>query len=200
MANGKHETTRVVRPDGGLLHKDRFDSAQVLKGLWRDEVYKKVNGVEKLVEQSDFKSNMIVVGMPKLLAGLMANDASFFGGIMFHAQGRGDPSFDISLPSPDFNATALTDEYYRKPPDSISYLLADGSPSPAVSNILLIRTTLDFSEANGPGSGEYIREQGLYGGPATAAGGSGILANLIFHRARWKDSTVKIVRFIQLIF
>lgn len=181
-----------------MLHKDRFDSAKVLKGKYRDEVYKLVDGKEVLVEKTEFKSNLIVVGMPKLLAGLMANEPSFLGGIRYSAQGKGNGAW-TSPPAPTFNSVALMNEYFRKVPDSITYLDSFGAPSAPVTNSILIRTTLDFAEANDTGS-VNIREQGLYGGTATGTLNSGLLANLIFHAPRFKDSSVKLVRFIQLIF
>jgi hypothetical protein len=176
-----------------------FDASKKITGIWRDEVYKIVNGKEVKVEDAGWNKNLIVVGMTKLLAGLMKNEPTFTGGILQHAMGRGLPSWDINLPVPAFNSVQLTDEYFRKPPDSISYLDSLGVPTVSITNSILIRTTLDYNEANGV-SGEFIREQGIYGGTATAATNSGFLANLIYHRARFKDASVKITRFIQFIF
>lgn len=180
-----------------------YNAANAMKGIWRDEIYKKVDGKEVLVENPDWNSNLIVVGTPRLLAALMKNEISFGTGdrgIQYHAQGRGNPSFDVTLPVPNFNSVKLVDEYFRKVPDSITYIDHDGNPTSAITNIILVKTTLDFPEANGSGSGEFIREQGLFGGTATAAEDSGIMINIIFHRARFKDSSVKIVRFIKFIF
>jgi hypothetical protein len=173
--------------------------AKKLHGEWRDTVIRRNpdTGTEEVVEESDWNNNLIVVGMTQLIAGLLANEVTFLGGILQHAQGRGDPSWDVQLPTPQFNATALTDEYFRKPPDSIVFLKDDGSPADPgeVTSRILITTTIDFDEAND----EFIREQGLYGGTATGALDSGLLANLIFHKARYKDDSVKIIRRIQLI-
>lgn len=179
--------------------KELYDAAKKAKGIWRDEVYKIVNGKEVRVEDTGWKSNLIVVGMPKVLAALMKNEPSFMGGILQHAQGRGLPSFDISLPIPNFNSVQLTDEYFRKPPDSISYLDTLGNPTIVITNSILIKTTLDFGEANGVG-GEFIREQGLFCGTATGVLNSGFMVNLIFHPSRFKDASIKIIRFIQFIF
>lgn len=175
--------------------------AQKVRGIWRDTVVRRrPDGTEVVEEDAGWRANKIVVGMTKLLAGLLKNDPTFNGGLLFHAQGRGNPAFDVQLPTPVFTETALRDEYFRKAPDSIGYLKDDGSPADPgeVTSRLLIQTTLDFGEANGA-SGEFIREQGLYGGPATAALDSGLLANLIFHKARFKDNSVKIIRRIQLL-
>jgi hypothetical protein len=199
---------REVRVEGqdpkkeSKIPVDRYDVQKTTKGIWRDEVYRRDStGAEMLVEKSGWNSNLIVVGMPKLLAGLMKNDPTFTGGILYHAQGRGLISFDISVPVPPFNSTKLVDEYFRKPPDAISYVDNDGAPSVDITNSILIRTTLDFDEANGPlDTGEFIREQGIYGGSATTLKDSGLLANLIFHKARFKDQSVKLIRFIRFIF
>jgi len=169
------------------------------RGIWQDTVIRRnpETGAEEVVEDTGWNSNKIVVGATLLIAGLLKNDPTFNGGILFSAQGSGDATFDTNLPTPSFNETTLRNEYFRKPPDSIAYLKDDGSAADPgqVTNRLLIETVLDFDEANG----QFIREQGLVGGTATTALNSGLLFNLIFHKARYKDSSVKIIRRIQLI-
>lgn len=198
----RRPTAPLDRPAGPS--RERVDSVRKARGVWRDEVFRRdpETGEESLVEDTGWQSNRITVGMTRLLAGLLKNEPTFNGGILFHAMGRGDPNFDVSLPSPTFGELTLRDEYFRKPPDSMVFVNADGSAADPgeLTNSLLITTTLDFGDANGASNGEIIREQGLYGGTATAAADSGLLANLIFHKARFKDDTVKIVRRIQLIF
>ena len=172
-----------------------------LRGEWRDQVITKdpETGEERLIEDTGWKSNQIVTNVQPLLAGLMSNEVSFTGGILFHAQGRGNPSWDVTLPTPSFSETSLRDEFFRKEPDSITFI-DETSDEPAGSGVytrvIRVKTIIDFNEANG----EIIREQGLYGGTATAATDSGLLANLIFHEARFKNDTIKIIRFIQLTF
>jgi hypothetical protein len=172
-----------------------------LRGQWRDQVIKKDSetGEERLIEDTGWKANQIVTNVQPLLAGLMANEVSFTGGILFSAQGRGDPSFDITLPTPSFSETSLRDEFFRKEPDSIVFIDEDtGNPAGPgiITRVIRVKTIIEFNEANG----EFIREQGLYGGTATTTLDSGLLANLIFHEARFKDNTIKIIRFIQLTF
>jgi len=194
-------TDRVVRPKPpAQAIIETADMVRRAKGIWRDEVFRRRpdGGVEK-VEDTGWSGNRIVATFTKLLAGLLANEPTFNGGILFSAQGRGDPSFDTVLPTPEFSAVKLRDEYFRKTPDSISFVDDDGNPAAEVTGAILIRTTLDFDEANGAGSGEFIREQGLYGGPAEAVTDSGLLVNLIYHKARFKDASVKIIRSIRLI-
>lgn len=188
---------RPAAPKAGDTETIKF--LQKARGQWRDTVIRRnpETGAEEVVEDTGWNANKIVVGATLLIAGLLKNDVTFNGGILFSAQGRGDPIFDTNLPTPQFDETTLRDEYFRKAPDSIAYLKPDGSAADPgeVTSRLLIETTLDFDEANG----QFIREQGLVGGTATAALDSGLLFNLIFHKARFKDASVKIIRRIQLI-
>ena len=69
------------------------------------------------------------------------------------------------------------------------------------TNNLMIKTILGYADANGPGgTGAYIREQGLFGGSATATAVSGQMMNWIIHPAIWKDNQKKIVRYIRWTF
>lgn len=184
--------------------KSKIDREPVrfgLRGEWRDQVIEKdpETGEERLIEDTGWNSNQIVTNVQPLLAGLMANEVSFTGGILFHAQGRGNPSFDVMLPTPSFSETSLRDEFFRKEPDSITFIdETSGDPAgPGIfTRVIRVKTIIDFNEANG----EIIREHGLYGGTATAATDSGLLANLIFTEARFKNDTIKLIRFIQLTF
>lgn len=189
---------RSAGPPAGTV-RETVQAVRKTRGIWRDVVIRRDpdTGAEVVVEDTGWSSNKIVVGATLLIAGLLKNDPTFNGGILFSAQGTGDPSFDTNLPTPQFDETTLRNEYFRKAPDSITYLKSDGSAADPgeVTSRLLIETTLDFDEANG----QFIREQGLVGGTATAALNSGLLFNLIFHKARFKDDSVKIIRRIQLI-
>jgi hypothetical protein len=192
----KHLKTSL-KPEHPIKEPIRFG----LRGQWRDQVIQKdpETGEERLIEDTGWKSNQIVTNVQPLLAGLMANEVSFTGGILFHAQGRGNASFDITLPTPSFSETTLRDEFFRKEPDSITFIDEDtGDPAgPGIfTRVIRVKTIIEFDEANG----EIIREHGLYGGTATTATDSGLLANLIFHEARFKDNTIKLIRFIQLTF
>jgi hypothetical protein len=196
MTNAEAPTPKPAKP---RLEKERLQVG--LRGEWRDQVIEKDSetGEERLIEDTGWKANQIVTNVQPLLAGLMSNEVSFTGGILYSAQGRGDPSFDISLPTPSFSETALRDEFFRKEPDSIVFIDEDtGDPAGpgVITRVIRVKTIIEFNEANG----EFIREQGLYGGTATAAADSGLLANLIFHEARFKNNTIKIFRFIQLTF
>jgi len=179
-----------------------------LEGQYQDEIYQKEeNGKEVLVTTQSgkidcfpfWKNNLIVDVVKALLAGLFANESSFTGGILYHALGRGDVSWDTTVPDPGSSDVALYDEHFRKSPDSINYL--DGSNnvvsfSHSVSKIE-VTTTFDYGDSGADGS---IREQGLFGGDATGSLDSGIMINAIRHKEIYKDNTIKIVRRIRIQF
>lgn len=166
-----------------------------IHGEWMDEIYEKAaDGSEKLVAKESWKKNLIVSKLGQLLAALMKNEAGI-SGILFHALGHGDASWDISVPSPGLTDTTLYDEYYRKAPDSIQFLDAGDNPTATVANKILITTTFDFGEATGS-----VREQGLFGGNATAGLDSGFMVDAIRHKEIYKDASRKIIRRIKLTF
>lgn len=174
------------------------------RGYTRDIVIKKMpDGSEKVLEDTGWKENKIVIGTPKLMAGLWLNEPTFTGGILFHAQGEGDPSWDMLSPVPeaDWIDDKLEAEYFRKAPDSIVYLDESNNPVAYITGRILVTTTLDFLEANGPsGTGISIREHGLFGGDATSSLDSGQMADAIRHKAKWKDPSTKLIRYIRFIF
>lgn len=173
------------------------------KGFFKDEVWKKdpATGKEVLVENTGWVHNDIVEGMVKLIAALMKGEIGIHG-MMYHAQGEGEPGWDIGgAPVPAWSDTALSNEYFRSVPDSIVFLDALDVPTATITNVLLVKTTLDFGDANGnDGLGRDIRCQGVFGGDATAVLDSGMMLDEINHTKRWKDATVKIVRYIKFVF
>jgi hypothetical protein len=178
--------------------RDVYDALTKVKGRWKDVVTRRrPDGTEEVVEETPWNSNMIVLGMSIALAALMKGDPNFAGGIKYHAVGRGLPAWDPlpTPPTPLVSAVSLVDEYFRKPPTAISYLDPLGNPVPGPTRSILVQTILDYTEANGM-AGEYIREQGIFCGQATAALGSGTMVNLIYHVAKFKNASVKITRYI----
>ena len=93
-------------------------------GIWRDEIWEKdENGVERLVSRSKRKHNLITQPFTVLVARLLANDPSLIGGVLYHAIGEGDASWDTSgIPNPEWYDTQLLTELDRKTPDGIAYL------------------------------------------------------------------------------
>ncbi len=179
---------------------ERYDAAGAVQGRFRDEIYRRLpDGREVLVEATTLRDNLIVGTLPVLLAGLMANEHTFAGGILYHAIGEGLAEWDTgAIDKPDFGQTRLVTEHYRKAPDSITYLDDDGQPVDRVTPTLLVKTTFDYDDAGA--NGRFIREQGLFGGTATPEKDSGLMVDAINHPAIWKDETIRLVRFIQLIF
>lgn len=170
-----------------------------------DDIYKKdKNDNEYLYETKIqdikikiFTQNLVVNSVRSLLAGLLANESSFTGGILYHALGHGDSSWDTSVPDPNSGDTSLYDEHFRKTPDSITYLDGSNNVVPwsiSVSKIE-ITTTFDYTDSGANGS---IREQGLFGGNATVTLDSGVMVNALRHVEIYKDATIKIVRRIRI--
>lgn len=170
-------------------------------GKWRDEVYVMKNGQSKLAEEVPFKSNKIVIGMRRLLIGLVGTIPSLGingEGVKYHALGEGLGTWDLSLPAPNELAENLTSEIGRKVIDSALMLDSNGDPTNDITEAaaLLITTTFDYNDP--VFDGHYIREQGLVGGSTAAT--SGYLVNLIHHKAIWKDTNIRVVRRIQFDF
>jgi hypothetical protein len=179
---------------------ERYDAASAVRGRFRDEIYRRLpGGGEVLVEATPLRENLIVGTLPLLLAGLMANEHTFAGGILFHALGEGLAEWDTgAVAKPDFGQARLVAEHFRRAPDAITYLDDAGQPVDRVTPTLLVKTTFDYDDAGV--NGRFIREQGLFGGTATAAKDSGLMVDAINHPAIWKDETIRLVRFIQLLF
>ena len=168
-----------------------------LEGWWWDEFYKKSpeTGEDVLFKTSPITKNLITIRAGFLLAGLLANEASFTGGILQHAIGIGDPAWDTAMVQPNYADTTLYDEVARLAPDSISYTDASGSPVVGLSNWIQIKTTFDYLS---PANGQYIREQGLFGGDADLTLNTGQMIDAIRHSRIYKDSTFKWIRYIRL--
>jgi hypothetical protein len=165
------------------------------KGRWWDliEITKPDGNIE--VVKTPMKNNVIVETAPKLLAGLMANEASFSGGILYHSLGEGQQSWEVSLPSPNYQST-WQNEVFRKVPESIQYIDGNGNPTTAITDIIRIKTVFEKEEANG----FTIREQGIWGGDAQAVVGTGLAVNLIWHKGIPKDDSMKLTRYIEFLF
>lgn len=148
------------------------------------------------------KKNLIVLSYPALISGLLANESIFNGGILFHALGEGQASWDINLPPPQYTDVFLTNEYYRKAPDSITYQDQNGDPVISVTNArsILIKTTFDRETAGHPSNGKFIRTHGLVGGNATSSINTGLFVDVINHYPIYKSEKIKLVRFIELYF
>lgn len=170
-------------------------------GWFWDEVYEKhpETGEDVLVERTEKQHNLQMLTSITLITGLLLNDSSFTGGILKHAQGTGNTSWDTPpIPDPSNTATQLVAEAGRKTPDSIIYV--DPSTfvalSPGVkSNALKVTTTYDYTDL----VGVTIREQGLFGGNATATANSGYCLNQIRQAGRFKSGSIRLIRSVVLV-
>lgn len=112
-------------------NKDTHDLTQNMRGIWRDEFYKRgEDGKDVLVKRTKPKHNIITQPFTTLVAMLLANDPSLTGGILYHAIGEGDAAWDTGgIPDPEWSDTKLLTELDRKVPDGISYIkYGDGTP------------------------------------------------------------------------
>ncbi len=164
---------------------------------WDVITTKQEDGTEKTIT-TPVRHNVITLPIKELLAGRLKGDAAF-NEINFHAVGQGNPAWDTVPVAPTESDYPLTLEEYRKAPDIIDWInVSTGDVSATPTRIIQVKTTFDFGEMNP--LGVYIREQGLFGGQATAAADSGEQVDNIRHPKIWKDDKVRMVRYIKLEF
>lgn len=178
-----------------------------LEGIWWDIIYRKdILGNEKVIHTSK-KHNTIMVKVTNLIAGLFKNDSNLPSGVTHHAIGRGSSTWDSGVipPSPPTTDEYLLDEYYRQSIDTntdVEYIDSGGNPftptgSPGVDYQvqprIRIKSTFGYDDANG----EWIREQAIFGGDATATIDTGHIFNIIRHPRIRKENNIKIDRYIQ---
>lgn len=185
-----------------LQHRRRQRLAR-LRGRFWCEVYERTpEGGARLAERSKVRHNDVVVTHEQLLLGLLANEATFSGGVLRHAFGSGDPLWDVGGP-PAVNPltdTLLVAETGRIVPDSIIYLTGLGGtplPSPVGAKAIKVTTTIPFISTF---NGTNIREQGLFGGNATAALNSGFMIDNFRHEKRAKTVSKEFKFFVELFF
>jgi hypothetical protein len=175
--------------------------------FWHDEYARGPNGVGRvLVGVSRKQHNDIVQTEKELTLGLLKNEPLFSGGILYHAFGAGDPSWD-TLGPPAINPLTdllLFDEFTtgigRVVPDVISYLDAPGGTvlgGFTGATAIRVQTTLPFVS---PMNGLYVREQGLVGGAATITKDSGQFIDNFRHERRFKSLSNELVYFVELFY
>lgn len=172
-----------------------------LKGRWWAEVTRS-NGTVEQTERTPIKGyipNLIVANAKILLAALLKNDPTYPAGILYHAVGEGDPSWDtLGTPGPSFVQTTLVDEAFRKSPTQIVYIDGMGDPTLTPTNIIRVKTI--FATGDLPPAGVDLREHGLFGGDATVAADTGLMIDAINMSSIWKDNTVTLTLYIELEF
>jgi len=166
----------------------------LMEWYWYDHIIHK-DGREEWTEPV---KNLIVDTAFQAMAGSFGNIAGTSGGIQQHAMGAGLVGWDVSLPLPTLGQVKLVTEIIRKVPDTIDYIDAPlGTIVAGPTSIIRVQTTLDFADLGG---GADIREQGLFGANATGAADSGLMIDAVNHVKIFKDSSIKLIRFIELQF
>jgi hypothetical protein len=152
--------------------------------------------VEEVAGQADSGTNLVITTND---LGSYVND--YFNGFLITIT-AGTNEGETRLVK-DFRNLGATqeievDEAYTAPVDaSTEFEIDEPVAPPPLTDKIEIKTVFSFGDGT---DGFYIREQGLFGGDATAAVDSGVMINALRHPPIWKDSTVKIVRYIQLDF
>lgn len=156
-----------------------------MTGQITDKIFK--NGV--LVEER-VGHNLIVKSFLKLVMALCKGQSGY-GGIQYWAIGSGADSWDTSTPSPEINATRLTNEIGRIAisPAEIVFVDEGGAVSLTPTNIIQITHTFGADDCNGK-----WREFGIFGGNATSEANSGIMINKKHHNIITKTSDMTIER------
>lgn len=148
---------------------------------------------------SEVDHNLVVDKAGELAAGYFLGEGAFTIGNMYHAFGTGLVAWDTALPDPSVSQTTLVTEIDRKVPTAIDYLDAGNNiVTPTITDKLQIQTVLAATEPSL--DGQDLREQGLFGGNATATANSGFMINAINHKKVAKVNGVQITRFIRLQF
>ena len=166
-----------------------------IKGIYRDRL-RAPDG--RLVFDSDWRSNMVVLKGRQLLAGFMKNEATAHG-IQVMKIGRGQASWDTTPPpAPDPKAiTQLVDPTPFIVPGAnvtLTYLTDLDVPTPSVTNRLQITAVLGPGQ---PSAASYpMREFGLFG----QLNGADFMIDYIRHPLIEKDGLVTMERKVRLIF
>lgn len=179
-----------------------------IKGIYRDRLHDEHG---RLVFDSGWKSNTIVIGCRKLISGFMMNDAS--SGIQHLAVGQGLESWDDDTPDVPVTDSQLHDQapddevtLKQNPTDTtyltMTYLDSNGIETDAITNRLQVTAVL------GPGYPEHItdeltyplREFGLFGKYFNGTDDEFFMINCIRHPVIHKGLTATLERIVQLEF
>ena len=132
--------------------RERCNLSPQIKGVFIDEVWRKdpKTGKEELVQRQK-DHNVITQPFTILVPALLANDPSLLGGILQHAIGEGDPSWDSGgVPTPSKFDTKLFNELDRRAPDGIVYLkYGEGRAQSGTTIAIIDPDRIDDSGLNG---------------------------------------------------
>lgn len=183
-----------------IIHRSSDFIGVRIKGEWWDdfEEYDPNTGLLLRKWSTPPKTNIKMDRVAELMAALMANETVLIsGGILQHAQGRGDGLWnEPTIPAVTTSDLTLVDEAGRKVPSSIVFLDLTDTPVAVVTNKIRISTTLLTTDL----VGVTIREQALFGGDATVTIDSGFIINVIRHAPIFKGGSSQLTRNIKLTF
>ena len=183
-----------------IVHNSSAFIGVRIKGEWWDdwEEYNPDTGLLLRKWSTEPQSNVRMDKVIELMAALMKNETVLIsGGILQHAQGRGDGLWvEPTIPAVNTADLTLLDEAGRKAPTAIVFLDGADLPTGVVTEKIRISTTYLTTDL----VGETLREQALFGGDATAAVDSGFIINTIRHGAIFKSGAAQLTRNIKLTF
>lgn len=140
-------------------------------GWFWDEIYcRGAKGEDVLVERTPLEHNQQVNSSITLIAGLLLNDLGFTGGIVQHAQGSGNPSWDPGVgPTPALTDVQLVAEQGRRVPDTIIYVSVTSGVSPGGAPTLPPAASATLLVAFDGGSPQTVTFAGSETTPALVA-------------------------------
>lgn len=161
-----------------------------IEGRWWDEIIQ--CGVRTL---TPVKHNLVTVSGKVLLMAFLKNDPIGIVGVLFHATGTGEATWEGGLVPPLETDTQLVMEQKRVVPTSVFVTpLGDVSSEPTG----IVRFKAEYKKDAFPGA-LYLREQGLFGGPtAIEESNSGYLIDIIRHAQIYKTTDMILNRYIEL--
>lgn len=159
-----------------------------MTGQITDRIYKNNVLVDEIVGH-----NLVVNSFLNLVMCLLKQQNGY-SGVQYWAVGSGADDWDKEIPTPDINASRLTNEIGRVAitADEVKFLDADYNVSSVPTNILQITHTFRDGECNG-----VWREFGIFGGNATATANSGIMINKRHHAVITKTSDMTVERIMR---
>ena len=157
-----------------------------MTGHITDRIYNKNGDLIDVIEGH----NLVVNSFLNLVMCLIKNQDGY-SGIKYWAIGSGSSDWGSTPPTPDSNATRLTNEIYRIAisPNEIKFLDSNFNEVSTPTNIIQISHTFGLEECNG----EW-REFGIFGGNATQTANSGIMINKRHHAVLTKTEEMSIER------
>lgn len=172
-----------------------------IKGIYRDVL---LDARGKVVSDTGWRSNLIVLSCRVLLAGLMKGEQTETPlGIQSLKVGRGNPAWDTTTPAPDPSLTALVDPNpFTIPREGLELMYLDTSgqlsakPTSRIEIIAKLGPNQPPPDPAQPTKPYPLREFGLFG----QLTGEDYMIDYIRHPLIEKDNALTLERHVQLIF